>query len=69
MKISFPRMGYSYIAFKWLVENIGHECIVPPEPGERTLDLGVRYSPEFACIPFKILTGTYLKWLIWVRWF
>jgi predicted nucleotide-binding protein (sugar kinase/HSP70/actin superfamily) len=61
MKISFPRMGYSYIAFKWLVENIGHECIVPPEPSERTLDLGVRYSPEFACIPYKILTGTYLE--------
>lgn len=61
MKISFPHMGYSYIAFKWLVENLGHECIVPPEPSKRTLDLGVRYSPEFACIPFKILTGTYLE--------
>lgn len=61
MKISFPHMGYSYIALKWLVENTGHECIVPPEPSKRTLDLGVRYSPEFACIPFKILTGTYLE--------
>lgn len=61
MKISFPRMGYSYIAFKWLIENIGHECIVPPEPSKRTLDLGVRYAPEFACIPFKILLGTYLE--------
>lgn len=61
MKISFPRMGYSYIAFKWLVENIGHECIIPPEPSKRTLDLGVRYSPEFACIPFKILMGTYIE--------
>ncbi len=61
MKISFPRMGYSYIAFKWLVENLGHECIVPPEPSKRTLDLGVQHSPEFACIPFKLLTGTYLE--------
>lgn len=61
MKISFPRMGYSYIAFKWLVENLGHDCIVPPEPSKRTLDLGVRYSPEFACIPFKILLGTYME--------
>lgn len=61
MKISFPRMGYSYIAFKWLVENLGHECIVPPEPSKRTLDLGVRYAPEFACIPFKILLGTYIE--------
>lgn len=61
MKISFPRMGYSYIAFKWMVENMGHECIVPPEPSKKTLDLGVRYSPEFSCIPFKILMGTYLE--------
>lgn len=61
MKISFPRMGYSYLAFKWLVENLGHECIVPPEPSNRTLDLGVRYAPEFACIPFKILLGTYIE--------
>lgn len=61
MKVSFPHMGYSYIAFKWLVNNIGHECIVPPEPSKRTLDLGVRYSPEFSCIPFKILLGTYLE--------
>ncbi|MBO8159662.1 2-hydroxyacyl-CoA dehydratase [Thermosyntropha sp.] len=61
MKISFPHMGHSYIAFKWLVEHLGHECIVPPEPSKRTLDLGVRYAPEFACIPFKILMGTYLE--------
>ncbi len=61
MKISFPHMGYSHIAFKWLVNNMGHECIVPPEPNKKTLDLGVRYSPEFSCIPFKILMGTYLE--------
>ena len=61
MKVSFPHMGYSPIAFKWLLENIGHECIMPPEPSKKTLDLGVRDSPEFACIPFKILTGTYLE--------
>lgn len=61
MKISFPHMGYSYLAFKWLVENMGHECIVPPEPSKKTLDLGVRYAPEFACIPFKMLLGTYLE--------
>ncbi|QGU00632.1 Activator of (R)-2-hydroxyglutaryl-CoA dehydratase [Candidatus Syntrophocurvum alkaliphilum] len=61
MKVSFPRMGYSYIALKWLVEHLGHDYIVPPEPSKKTLDLGVKHSPEFACIPFKILTGTYLE--------
>lgn len=61
MKVSFPRMGYSYLAFRWLFEEIGLEAIVPPEPNNETLDLGVRYSPEFACIPFKVLMGTYLQ--------
>ncbi len=61
MKVSFPRMGYSYLAFRWLMEEIGLEAVVPPEPNNETLDLGVRYSPEFACIPFKVLMGTYLQ--------
>lgn len=61
MKISFPRMGTSYIAFKHLIEHLGHECIVPPAPSSKTLNLGVKYSPEFACIPFKVLTGTYIE--------
>jgi predicted nucleotide-binding protein (sugar kinase/HSP70/actin superfamily) len=61
LKVSFPRMGNSYIAFRWLMEELGLECIVPPEPNHETLDLGVRYSPEFACIPFKVLLGSYLQ--------
>lgn len=61
MKVSFPIMGNSYIAFKQLLEGIGHEALVPPMPSARTMTLGTAYSPEFACIPFKILMGTYLE--------
>ena len=61
MKVSFPIMGNSYVAFKQLVEDIGHEPVVPPMPSSRTMTLGTTYSPEFACIPFKILMGTYLE--------
>lgn len=61
MKITFPHMGYSYIAFKMLINDLGYEAVVPPEPSKRTFDLGVRYAPEFACIPFKVLLGTYLE--------
>lgn len=61
MKISFPIMGNSYIAFKQLLEDIGHEPVVPPMPSSRTMTLGTAHSPEFACIPFKILMGTYLE--------
>ncbi|RYD02216.1 hypothetical protein N752_26275 [Desulforamulus aquiferis] len=61
LKVTFPRMGHSYIAFKMLLEDLGNEVIVPPRPSKKTLDLGVQYSPEFTCLPFKILMGTYLE--------
>ncbi len=60
-KLTFPRMGESWRTFKMLLEDMGNEVVVPPRPSKRTLDLGVRYSPEFACFPLKILTGTYLE--------
>lgn len=61
MKVSFPHMGYSYIGLKHLVEGLGFECILPPAPTEKTFTYGVRYSPEFACMPFKVLMGTYVE--------
>lgn len=61
MKISFPIMGNSYIAFKQLISELGHEPVLAPPPSARTMTLGTTYSPEFACIPFKILMGTYLE--------
>jgi predicted nucleotide-binding protein (sugar kinase/HSP70/actin superfamily) len=61
VKISFPRMGNSYIGFKHLCEGLGFEVVVPPNPTQRTLTYGARYSPEFACMPFKVLTGTYVE--------
>jgi len=60
-KITFPRMGESYRTFKMLLEDLGNEVVVPPRPSKRTLDLGIRYAPEFACFPLKILMGTYLE--------
>ncbi|MGF7185962.1 putative nucleotide-binding protein (sugar kinase/HSP70/actin superfamily) [Desulfitispora alkaliphila] len=61
MKITFPYMGTSHIAFKQLVEQVGHEPVVPPQPSKRTLTYGTKYSPEFACIPFKVLLGSYIE--------
>ncbi len=60
-KVSFPRMGPSYIAFKMMLEEFGHEPIIPPIPSKKTLSYGTTYSPEFACLPFKVLTGTYME--------
>jgi predicted nucleotide-binding protein (sugar kinase/HSP70/actin superfamily) len=61
MRITFPHMGSSWIAFKMLIEKLGHKPVMPLRPSEKTLSLGSHYAPEFACIPFKILLGTYLE--------
>ncbi len=61
MKITFPYMGTSHIAFKMLIHDLGHEPIVPPKPSKKTLTYGTQNSPEFACLPFKILLGSYLE--------
>jgi predicted nucleotide-binding protein (sugar kinase/HSP70/actin superfamily) len=61
MKVTFPHMGSSPIAFRMLIEKLGHQPVMPLRPSEKTLSLGSHYAPEFACIPFKILLGTYLE--------
>ena len=60
MRLSFPYMGPTIVYAK-LLELLGHEVVMPPRPNKEIIDLGVKYSPEFACFPFKVLTGTYLK--------
>jgi len=46
-----------------ILEDLGHESITPDRPTRKTLALGAKYAPEFACIPFKIVLGTYLECL------
>ena len=60
MKITFPYMGPT-TAYKKVLEFLGHDVIIPPKPSQRTIDLGVKYSPEFACFPFKVIMGSYLE--------
>ena len=61
MKISFPHMGTSPIAADILCRSLGYEVVKPNPPTQKTLTLGTRYSPEFACIPFKVVLGTYIE--------
>lgn len=60
MKVTFPYMGTTLVYSK-LVEMLGHEAIAPPKPSQRTVDLGVKYSPEFACFPMKVIMGSYIE--------
>lgn len=60
MKISFPYMG-TPIGYKKIPVLLGHEVVIPPRPTQRTIDLGSKYSPEFACFPMKVLLGSYIE--------
>lgn len=63
MKAAYGHMGTLTPVIETMLEDLGHESITPVRPTRKTLTLGAKYAPEFACIPFKIVLGTYLECL------
>lgn len=63
MKLTFPHMGNTYIAAKVLLDSIGIEYEIPPFCNKRTLELGVKNSPECICLPFKTIIGDLINGL------
>lgn len=61
MKVTFPHMGNIYLPLKALFDDLGVEVIIPPKCSKKTSDIGIRYSPELICLPFKINLGNYLE--------
>lgn len=61
MKITFPHLGEGWIAFKALLNDLGCEVIVPPRITKKTINLGVKHSPEFVCFPFKVTLGNFIE--------
>ena len=64
MRIGIPHCGNAYIIAEALVQKLGNgesELIVPPPTNQRTLDLGVKYSPVEACLPFKLTLGNLIE--------
>lgn len=61
MKATFPHMGNLYITIRPLIEALGLEPVIPPLSTKRTLSLGTKNCPEFACLPLKLNLGNYLE--------
>jgi predicted nucleotide-binding protein (sugar kinase/HSP70/actin superfamily) len=61
LKVSFPHIGNSYIPFRVLLTELGLEPVVPPPISPRTVALGAKLAPEFACLPLKINLGNYIE--------
>ncbi|CUH97512.1 hypothetical protein P22_3643 [Propionispora sp. 2/2-37] len=60
MKITFPHTGNMYIPIKVLLETIGIDYVMPPLCNIKTLECGSAHSPEFICMPFKIILGDFI---------
>jgi len=61
VKATFPCMGKLDMVMTDLFDRTGIDYIVPPKTTTKTLQLGVRYSPEFACLPLKITIGNFVE--------
>lgn len=63
MKVTFPHMGKLDLVLTDIFNRTGLEYIVPPRTSAKTLQLGLRYSPEFACLPLKVTIGNFIEGL------
>ena len=61
MKVTFPHMGNIYLPLKGLFDDFGIHTVIPPKCSKKTLELGMKYSPEFICLPFKLNLGNFLE--------
>ncbi len=61
MGITFPIFDSTYITIKSLLTWLGHDVVLPPPITEKTMALGTKHSPEFACLPLKITTGSFIE--------
>ena len=50
-------MGTVTVMLEDLFERLGVEYVAPPPTSAKTLEFGVRHSPEMACLPLKLTIG------------
>lgn len=61
MKLTVPHLGHMDIFLRAVARKIGPEFIFPPKTSSRTLLLGIKYSPESTCLPFKFILGNFIE--------
>ena len=61
MRLTVPHMGMLHIAYTRVLRENGVDMLPPPKATIKTLNLGVKHSPEYACLPFKINIGNMIE--------
>lgn len=60
--ISFPKLGDYNIPLNFLFKHITHcKIINSPQITKKTIELGSKYSPDDACLPFKYTLGNFIE--------
>ena len=62
-KLGFPRYAEYNCAVKYFVDHAFDEAeyVLPPKLTRRSDELGMKYSPEAVCFPFKTLLGSMIE--------
>ncbi len=61
IKVTTPHLGNLHLLLDDLFDRLGVEYIKPPPSSTKTLQIGVKHSPEFACLPLKINLGNFIQ--------
>ncbi|RJQ46149.1 MAG: CoA protein activase [Gaiellales bacterium] len=61
MRVSTPHLGNLHLTLEDLFRRLGCEYVKPPPTSTKTLQLGAKHSPEFACLPLKINVGNFIE--------
>jgi len=54
-------MGNLYISVRAMLEYLKVDVVLAPSSSRRTLTLGAKYGPEFACLPLKLNLGNFIE--------
>jgi len=61
MKVAFPLMGHLHIGLEACLNVLETNYHINKPITKKTLALGTKHSPEFACLPFKINLGNFIE--------
>lgn len=61
MRATFPHMGNLTISLKAMLQFLGVEVVAPPPSSKKTMTLGAKHGPEFACMPLKLNLGNFIE--------
>ena len=61
MRLGLTHMGNIDVVARAMAKKLDIDLVMTPPTTQRTLSLGVKYSPEMVCLPFKLQLGNMIE--------